>query len=55
MNTVFHLAAQPGVRGSWAGNLPECAEHNLLATQRLLEGARAADVRRFVFASSSSV
>jgi len=55
VDTVFHLAAQPGVRGSWAANFPEYAEHNLLATQRLLEGARAGDVRRFVFASSSSV
>ncbi len=55
VDTVFHLAAQPGVRGSWAANFPEYAEHNLLATQRLLEGVRAAAVRRFVFASSSSV
>jgi UDP-glucuronate 4-epimerase len=55
VDTVFHLAAQPGVRGSWAANFPEYAEHNLLATQRLLEGARNADVGRFVFGSSSSV
>ncbi len=55
MDTVFHLAAQPGVRGSWSTAFPQYNEHNILATQRLLESAKEAGIRRFVFASSSSV
>jgi UDP-glucuronate 4-epimerase len=53
-DVVFHQAAQPGVRASW-GTFPSYVEHNILATQRLLDAARAADVQRFVFASSSSI
>ncbi len=55
VDTIFHLAAQPGVRLSWATDFPLYSEHNILATQRLLEAAKVAGVRRFVFASSSSV
>ena len=55
VDTVFHQAAQPGVRLSWSDGFPEYASHNVLATQRLLEAARDASVRRFVYASSSSV
>jgi nucleoside-diphosphate-sugar epimerase len=51
---VFHQAAQPGVRASW-GAFGSYVEHNILATQRLLDAAKAADVQRFVYASSSSV
>jgi nucleoside-diphosphate-sugar epimerase len=51
---VFHLAAQPGVRGSWGGSFALYARDNLLVTQRVLEAAVAAGVR-VVFASSSSV
>lgn len=53
-DVVFHQAAQPGVRASW-GAFTSYFEHNVLATQRLLEAARGADVQRFVYASSSSV
>jgi nucleoside-diphosphate-sugar epimerase len=52
---VFHLAAQAGVRASWGRDFAIYAIHNVLATQRLLEAARDARVRRFVYASSSSV
>jgi nucleoside-diphosphate-sugar epimerase len=52
---VFHLAAQAGVRASWGRDFAIYAIHNVLATQRLLEAARDANVRRFVYASSSSV
>ncbi len=55
VDTVFHQAAQPGVRLSWSDGFSEYASHNVLATQRLLEAARDAEVRRFVYASSSSV
>jgi nucleoside-diphosphate-sugar epimerase len=51
---VFHLAAQPGVRGSWGQGFDIYARDNLLATQRVMETAAAAEVR-VVFASSSSV
>lgn len=51
---VFHQAAQPGVRASWADGFAPYLRHNLHATQRLLEAARDR-VERFVFASSSSV
>ncbi len=55
VDTVFHQAAQPGVRLSWSDGFGEYASHNVLATQRLLEAAHDADVRRVVYASSSSV
>jgi len=54
-DVVFHLAAQPGVRVSWADGFPTYVEHNVLATQRLLEALRGTSVGRLVYASSSSV
>ena len=52
---VFHQAAQAGVRASWGDEFAEYTHHNILATQRLLEAARGAALKRFVYASSSSV
>jgi nucleoside-diphosphate-sugar epimerase len=52
---VYHLAAQAGVRASWGREFSHYTEHNVLATQRLLEAAVAARTPRFVYASSSSV
>jgi nucleoside-diphosphate-sugar epimerase len=52
---VYHLAAQAGVRSSWGRHFELYTEHNVLATQRLLEAALAAGMPRFVCASSSSV
>jgi UDP-glucose 4-epimerase len=52
---VFHLAAQAGVRSSWGREFEQYSDHNVLATQRLLEAAVAAGVPRLVYASSSSV
>ena len=52
---VFHQAAQAGVRASWGRDFQIYATHNVLATQRLLEAARDAGVRRVVYASSSSI
>ncbi|HSD78017.1 MAG TPA: NAD-dependent epimerase/dehydratase family protein [Solirubrobacteraceae bacterium] len=51
---IFHLAAQPGVRGSWGATFETYVHDNLLATQRVFEAASGAGVR-VVFASSSSV
>ncbi len=52
---LFHLAAQAGVRASWGRDFALYTDHNVLATQRLLEAAVAAGVPRVVYASSSSV
>jgi UDP-glucose 4-epimerase len=52
---VYHLAAQAGVRASWGREFAHYTEHNVLATQRLLEAARQAGSPRVVYASSSSV
>jgi len=51
---VFHLAAQPGVRGSWGDTFAIYVRDNLLASQRVFEAAARAGTR-VVFASSSSV
>ena len=56
MDWVFHLAAQAGTRASWGQDFDCYVNNNVLATQRLLEAlARLQCVRRFVYASSSSV
>jgi len=52
---IFHLAAQPGVRGSFGDGFPTYLRDNLLATQRLFEAACEAGCARVVWASSSSV
>ncbi len=51
---IVHLAAQAGVRHSIEKPL-DYADANLLGFAHVLEGARAQQVRHFVFASSSSV
>jgi UDP-glucuronate 4-epimerase len=53
-NGIFHLAAQPGVRGSWGATFQVYAHDNLLASQHVFEAATGAGVR-VVFASSSSI
>lgn len=55
VDVVFHQAAQAGVRPSWADGFEDYADHNVLVTQRLLEGARLWRVPRLIYASSSSV
>ena len=52
---VFHLAAQAGVRSSWGREFQLYSDHNVLATQRLLEASVSAGVPRLIYASSSSV
>ncbi|MET7697867.1 NAD-dependent epimerase/dehydratase family protein [Streptomyces sp. NPDC005485] len=54
-DAVYHLAGQPGVRGSWGTEFGVYLERNVLVTQRVLETARDIGLRRLVFASSSSV
>ncbi len=55
ISEVYHLAAQAGVRSSWGRHFALYSDHNVLATQRLLEAAVAAGRPRVVYASSSSV
>jgi len=55
VDAVFHLAAQAGVRDSWGRNFDVYIHHNIRATQKLLEAAKDVPLRKFVYASSSSV
>ena len=56
VDIIFHLAAQPGVRASWGEQFDTYLQHNVLATQKLLEKAQLSQsLQRFVYASSSSV
>ncbi|MDP4510646.1 NAD-dependent epimerase/dehydratase family protein [Nonomuraea turcica] len=54
-DTVFHLAARPGVRGSWGKDFASYMSNNILATHLLMEAAVRSGVRRVVVSSSSSV
>jgi UDP-glucuronate 4-epimerase len=54
-DVVFHLAAEPGVRSSWGSRFDWYLRNNVLATQHLLEAAKAWPDKPFVFASSSSI
>ncbi len=55
VDVVYHLAGQPGVRGSWDSGFEEYLRLNVLATQKLLEASLKAGVGRVVYASSSSL
>lgn len=52
---VFHPAGQAGVRPSWGEHFSGYVQNNISATQRLLEAAKAVELQKLVFASSSSV
>lgn len=52
---VFHLAAQAGVRTSWGQNFSVYIKNNIKVTQNLLETAKEIPLKKFIFASSSSV
>jgi UDP-glucose 4-epimerase len=52
---VYHLAAQAGVRASWGAQFETYVQHNVRATQKLLEALKERAGCRLVFASSSSV
>lgn len=55
VSVVFHHAAQAGVRTSWGGRFGEYIQRNIDATQRLLEAVKERPLRKFIYASSSSV
>ena len=52
---VFHQAAQAGVRSSWGEDFRIYSDNNVYASQRLLEACRTAGIKKFVYASSSSI
>ena len=43
VDTVFHLAGQPGVRASWGADFTHYVRNNVLVTQLLLEACRGPD------------
>jgi UDP-glucose 4-epimerase len=52
---LFHLSGQPGVRASWGKEFGRYTENNITATQMLLEAAKGKALKKFVYASTSSV
>jgi len=52
---VFHEAAQAGVRASWGKSFEIYTRNNIETTQRLLEFYKDRELKKFVYASSSSV
>ena len=55
VDVIYHLAAQAGVRASWGKEFSIYADNNIMGTQILLELAQSWQVKRIVYASSSSV
>src|SRR3990170_4998655 len=55
VDAIFHQAAIPGVRASWGKEFNKYIENNILGTQVLLEACKDAKVKKFIYASSSSV
>lgn len=54
-DAVFHLAAQAGVRASWGRSFDIYTRNNIQVTQKLLEASRDLGLKKFIYASSSSV
>ena len=52
---VFHEAAQAGVRASWGKSFEIYTRNNIEVTQKLLEFYKDLSIKKFVYASSSSV
>jgi UDP-glucose 4-epimerase len=55
VDAVFHQAAIPGVRASWGKDFRQYVENNIQATQVLLEACKDISLKKFIYASSSSV
>ncbi len=54
-DVIIHEAAQPGVRSGWGDSFKSYSRNNIEATQKLLEAAKDSKVKKFIYASSSSV
>lgn len=55
VDVVYHQAAIPGVRSSWGKNFDQYTVNNINVTQILLEACKDRDIKKFIYASSSSV
>ncbi len=55
VDVVYHQAAIPGVRSSWGQNFEQYTVNNINATQTLLEACKDKRIKKFIYASSSSV
>jgi UDP-glucose 4-epimerase len=55
MDYIFHQAAQAGVRTSWGADFYIYTENNIRATQYLLESCKNKKIKKFIYASSSSI
>lgn len=55
VEVIFHLAAQPGVRTSWGDEFSIYTKNNIEVTQKLLETVKSIPLKKFIYASSSSV
>jgi nucleoside-diphosphate-sugar epimerase len=53
--TVYHLAGMPGVRSSWGADFKKYIVNNIEVTQQLLEVCASLPIRRFIYASTSSI
>jgi UDP-glucose 4-epimerase len=55
IDVVFHQAGIGGIRESWGARFDLYIRNNILATQNLLEACKNDKIRKFIFASSSSI
>ncbi|WP_050184021.1 NAD-dependent epimerase/dehydratase family protein [Domibacillus robiginosus] len=55
IEVIFHQAAIAGVRNSWGATFRQYVELNILMTQRLLEACKDLPLKKFVYASTSSI
>lgn len=55
VEVVYHLAAMPGVRTSWGTEFQAYVDHNISATQILLEAVRNHPLEKFIYISTSSI
>lgn len=55
IEAVYHLSGMPGVRTSWGTDFQGYVDHNISATQVLLEAVRESSLEKFVYVSTSSV
>ncbi len=54
-DVVYHLAAQAGVRASWGQSFLIYTKNNIEATQLMLEASKDRKLKKFVYASTSSI
>jgi UDP-glucuronate 4-epimerase len=55
VDVIYHLAGMPGVRSSWGRDFDPYVTNNIVLTQRLLEVAKNRSLKKFIYASTSSV